>query len=55
MKRKLDKKRKRENLKTFLFSSFRQFNALKIKPLLFNCFTKRLTSKMLRVTIVVTF
>jgi hypothetical protein len=39
MKRKLDKKR----IENLLFSSFRQFIALQIKPLCFNCLTKRLS------------
>jgi hypothetical protein len=52
MKRKLDKEgdQKRE-FEKFLFSSFRQFNQLQIKPICFNCLTKRLTSKTPCVTI----
>jgi hypothetical protein len=41
-----------ENL---LFSSFKQFNALQIKPLYFNYLIKRLTSKTQRVAILGTF
>ena len=45
MIRKLDKEREREqdNLKTFCFFSLREFNALQIKPIYFNCFTKKLS------------
>ena len=39
IKRKLDKERERNNFKTFYFFSLRQFNALQIKPLCFNCLT----------------
>jgi hypothetical protein len=45
MKIKLDKEIKRENLKTFCFSSLKQFNALQIKPICFNCLTKRLSKQ----------
>jgi hypothetical protein len=50
MKRKLDKEIERE-FEKLLFSSYRQFNALQIKLLCFNCLTRRLTSKMPHVAI----
>ena len=40
--RKLDKKRERQ-FENPLFFSLRQFNALQIKPICFNCLTKRLS------------
>ena len=41
MKRKLDKESKRQ-FENLLFSSLKKFNVLQIKPLCFNCLTKRL-------------
>jgi hypothetical protein len=42
MKRKLDKERKRQ-FENLLFSLLRKFNTLQIKPLFFNCLTKKLS------------
>jgi hypothetical protein len=42
MKKKIDKERDRQ-FENILFSSLRKFNALQIKPLCFNCFTKGLS------------